>query len=108
MSNDSDSSYNTTDLSQNFLKSHYPRKHLGFIVVCLLTWHYAGTRDTYMSICMNTCTFHFPMHTAFLMLAHGFAHVLVSPAIKSVKDFLYIVAGQYMCYTGIAMLSLVA
>ena len=48
------------------------------------------------------------MHTAFLMLAHGFAHVLVSPAIKTVKDFLYIVAGQYMCYTGIAMLSLVA
>ena len=48
------------------------------------------------------------MHIAFLMLAHAFAHVLVSPAINNVKDFLYIVAGQYNCCTGIGMLSLVA
>ena len=38
--------------------------------------------------------FHIPMHIAFLLLAHAFAHILVSPAINDVEDVLYIVAGH--------------
>ena len=45
---------------------------------------------------IHTClyVFHIPMHIAFLLLAHAFAHVLVSPAINDVEDVLYIVAGH--------------
>ena len=90
---DSDSSYNMTDLSLILLATIL-KSFLAFIIVYLLTWHYAGTRHTYMS--MHACTFHFPMHIAFLLLAHGFAHVLVSPAINNMENVLYIVAGQFL------------
>ena len=59
---------------------------MGFIVVYLLTWHYAGTRETYLSI------HHIPMHIAFLLLVHAFIHVLVSPAINDMEDVSYIAA----------------
>ena len=48
--------------------------------------------NTYMSIHVHV--FYIPMHIAFLLLAHAFAHVLVSPAINDVEDVLYIVAGH--------------
>ena len=49
----------------------------------------------------RTRAFHIPMHIAFLLLAHAFAHVLVNPAISNVEDVLYTLGH----YTGIAILS---
>ena len=64
---DSDSSYNTTDLSLILLKiATILESFLAFIVVYLLTWHYAGTRDTYMFMHARARA----MHIAFLLLAH--------------------------------------
>ena len=54
------------------------------------------------------CTFDFPMIITFLLLARAFVYILVGPAINNVENVLYIVAGHYMCYTGIVMLSHVA
>ena len=67
----------------------------------LLTWHYADTRDAYMSM-----VFH--ILCIFMLLAHAFAHVLVTPAINNVDDVLYIVAGQYMHYTSKTMIPMSA
>ena len=47
------------------------------------------------------------MHIAFLLLAHAFAHILVSPAINNMEDVLYTL-GHYIgiaMATGIVMLS---
>ena len=52
-------------------------------------------------LCMHVRALDFPMHIAFLLLALAFAHVLVSPAINNMENVLYIVAEQYMCYTGL-------
>ena len=75
---------------------------MAFIVVYmyLLTWHYANTRDTCMSM-----VFH--ILCIFVLLAHAFAHILVSPAINNVDDVLYIVAGQYTRKTMISHVSII-
>ena len=39
--------------------------------------------------------FYIPMHIAFLLLAHAFAHVLVNPAISNVEDVLYTLGHSY-------------
>ena len=56
--------------------------------------------------------FHIPMHIAFLLLAHAFAHVLVSPAINfPAIQYIYdphTVLYTLGLYTGIAMLPMSA
>ena len=49
---------------------------LVFIIVYQLTWHHAGTRDTYMSMHTHTRVSHSYAY-CFLLLARAFAHILV-------------------------------
>ena len=68
---DSDSSYNTADLSLILLKIATTLESLlAFIGVYLLTWHYAGTRDTYMFMHAARASY------AYCIPARTFAQVL--------------------------------
>ena len=73
---DSDSFYNTTDLSLILLKQPLSSKASWLASLCIC-WPGTMLAHWYIHVYARLCTLHIPMHIAFLLLARAFAHILV-------------------------------